>query len=529
MGMTGAHGWGAWILVIGVLCGVAGFCKDARAADTRPDWPAYHVAALPDEGVGLPYDANGCIYWKGQYHLMYIFQDPKLPKGGHCWGHLSSPDLIHWTYLPTALAPNPGDVDTGIFSGNAFVNKDGVPMLCWFGIDAGVCVATAEDDDLIHWKKHPKNPIIPMPKPGEPGDGVYRVWDPFLWLQGDTYYCLLGGNTLPNKKDTLYLCKSPDMVNWKPLFPFYEHPDLSWTGEGEDCSCPDFFKLGDKWVLLCISHKVGGRCYVGRYENEKFLPEQHVRMNWPGGQFFAPESLLDAQGRRVFWAWVTDPRMRPSQDKTGSGYQSLPRILSLDKDGTVRITPAPELEALRTHPRQLEPMTVAADTEKVLDGVSGDCFELALDVEPGDAKAVGLKVRCAPDGSEETAVWYDPVAKVLRVDVTKSTLRKDVAYGDTVFVGYNTKKEEDIKNRVNTFEAPFSLPAGEPLKLRVFLDKSMLEVFANDRQCVTQVIYPERKDSLLVKACAKGAPITVRSTKAWDMEPLVFKDERGKH
>ena len=74
---------------------------------------------------------------------MYIFQ---RADGGHCWGHLSSPDLINWTYHPTALEPRPGDPDRGIFSGNAFVNKNGVPMLCWFGIDAGVCVATAQDD-----------------------------------------------------------------------------------------------------------------------------------------------------------------------------------------------------------------------------------------------------------------------------------------------------------------------------------------------------------------------------------------------
>ena len=130
------------------------------------DWPTYHISALPREGLARPYDANGCIYWKGKYHLMYIYQDPKRPHGGHCWGHAVSTDLVNWTFLPPALVPEPGDPDVGIFSGNAFLNKDGVPMLCWFGVDAGVCVATAQDDDLIVWKKHPANPIIPMPKPG---------------------------------------------------------------------------------------------------------------------------------------------------------------------------------------------------------------------------------------------------------------------------------------------------------------------------------------------------------------------------
>ena len=70
---------------------------------------------------------------------------------------------------------------------------------------------------------------------------------------------------------------------------------------------------------MCISHMVGARCYVGRYEKEKFYPEQHVRMNWPGGTCFAPESLVDAKGRRIFWAWVIDPRLKATKDATGSG------------------------------------------------------------------------------------------------------------------------------------------------------------------------------------------------------------------
>ena len=218
-------------------------------------WPAYHITVLPEEGVAMPYDPNGCLYWKGRYHLMYIYQDPRRPQGGHCWGHLSSSDLLRWTFHPPALVPEPDDPDRGIFSGNAFINRDGVPMLCWFGIDAGVCVAAAEDEDLIRWKKSPDNPIIPIPKPGEPGHGVYTVWDPYLWLEGDTYYCLLGGNRLANGKDTLFLCKSDDMVRWQRLHPFYEHPDLTWTDREEDCSCPDFFQCSLFQSCPAVMHR----------------------------------------------------------------------------------------------------------------------------------------------------------------------------------------------------------------------------------------------------------------------------------
>ncbi|NLC57731.1 MAG: hypothetical protein GX774_12900 [Armatimonadetes bacterium] len=492
-------------------------------------WPVYHVTAWPDEGVALPYDANGCLYWKGRYHLMYIFQDRKRPHGGHCWGHLSSTDLVNWTFHPPALVPEPGDPDLGIFSGNAFINKEGVPMLCWFGIEAGVCVATALDDDLIRWRKHPNNPIIPLPKPGEPGHGVYTVWDPYLWLEGDTYYCLLGGNKLPNGKDTLYACRSRDLVQWEMLHPFYEHPDPSWTDTEEDCSCPDFFRLGDRHVLMCISHKVGARCYIGRFDREqvKFYPEQHVRMNWAGGMFFAPESLEDAQGRRIFWAWVTDPRVRPTLDGTGSGVQSLPRVLSLGEDGTARITPVAELQALRRRHRRLEKVLLKADSEVTLRGIRGDCLELAVTIDPGRAQAVGLKVRCAPSGQEETGIWYNPAAGTLSLDMARSTLREDVTYGQPPFTAYNLQRAAENKTPYSQVVAPLALPPGEPLKLRVFLDGPMLEVFANDRQCLTQQIFPARPDSLAVKACARGGMATLLEADAWEMAPAQFIDQRA--
>jgi sucrose-6-phosphate hydrolase SacC (GH32 family) len=495
----------------------------------QEDWPTYHISALPEEGLCRPYDANGCIYWKGKYHLMYIYQDPKRPQGGHCWGHAVSTDLVNWTFLPPSVVPEPGDPDVGIFSGNAFFNRDGVPMLCWFGVGAGVCVATAEDDDLIHWKKHPRNPIVPIPKPGQPGHGVYTVWDPYLWLEGDTYYCLLGGNTLPNGKDTLYTLRSRDLVNWTPLHPLYEHADLSWTTPGEDCSCPDFFKLGNKHALLCISHKVGGRIYLGTFKNERFVPERHIRMNWPGGQFFAPESLEDGKGRRIIWAWVTDPRAISTQQSTGSGVQSLPRVLSLANDGTLEIRPAEELERLRRNPRSLTNIPLKADAETVLDEVRGMAMELAIEIDPAAAREVGLAVRCSPDGKEATEIRYRVDAPQLLLDMAHSTLRNDVVYTRGPLDTGGIHRKADYPDPRSTVEAPFSLRPGEPLRLRVFLDGPMLEVFANDRQCITQQVFPERKNSLGVRLVARGGAATVRSLQVWDMAPARFVNQKGTH
>ncbi|GAI97821.1 unnamed protein product, partial [marine sediment metagenome] len=167
--------------------------------------PTYHFVV--PEGLAMPFDPNGCIYWKGRYHLFYIFQNSELPHGGHCWGHVSSLDLVHWIHHPTALVPQPGDPDKGIFSGNAFVNKQGEATILYHGCGVGNCIAISSDDDLNNWTKPPVNPIVSNPKEGDPDFGKYSSWDPHGWLEGDTYYAIFGGVS-----PTLF--RSDDLINW---------------------------------------------------------------------------------------------------------------------------------------------------------------------------------------------------------------------------------------------------------------------------------------------------------------------------
>ena len=52
---------------------------------------------------------------------------------------------------------------------------------------------------------------------------------------------------------------------------------------------------------------------------------------------------------------------------------------------------------------------------------------------------------------------------------------------------------------------PIKMAQGEPLRLRIFVDRSIVEVFANDRQCLTLRTYPEREDSIGVSVFARGS------------------------
>jgi sucrose-6-phosphate hydrolase SacC (GH32 family) len=118
-------------------------------------------------------------------------------------------------------------------------------------------------------------------------------------------------------------------------------------------------------MMLCISHGLGARYYLGDFKDGKFQPYHHSLLNWAAWDLFAPESLLTPDGRRVMWAWSTpgvfvDQRVERSKSfdrlvkELQSGIQSLPRELSLDDDGMLEIRPLRELEDMEGDTIELE-------------------------------------------------------------------------------------------------------------------------------------------------------------------------------
>ncbi|HLK14328.1 MAG TPA: GH32 C-terminal domain-containing protein [Fimbriimonadaceae bacterium] len=444
-----------------------------------PYRPGYHFA-IP-EGVAMPFDPDGAIYWKGRYHLFYIFQD----KRGHNWGHVSSTDLFHWRHHPTGL------VD-GMFSGNCFLNKDGRPTICYHQVGLGDSLAVAQDDELNVWKKLDSNPITPKTEPGDPMHARYRSWDPYCWIENGMYYAIFGGNR-PG------VVKSPTMAGeWKYVGDLMANA-VPGVGIDEDVSCADFFKLGNKRMLLCISHRLGCRYYLGDWKNEQFHPTFHAPMSWVDNSFFAPRSLEDDKGRRIMWSWIFDrPGFGVRSDAGWSGTMSLPRVLSLDKSGGLSIEPPAEIAQLRYNPVSVPTLSVDTGGERTVEGFSGNSLEINAELSSQGAKEYGIEVCCSPDGSEHTRVSYDAEDGKLKVDTTRSSL----------------------SDEPKSVEAgPLKLRRGEPLRLRVFVDKSVVEVFANGRQAVMRRIYPTRADSVGVRVFAAGGGATVSKLKAWQMMP----------
>jgi len=444
----------------------AEFETPAMPANPPDDWLTYHLLH-PGPGGAMPGDPNCAFYWEGLYHLHYIYNH----RTGCAFAHVSSKDLVHWTWHPTTLFPK--TTGHGMFSGTGFITKKGQPAIIYHGQGSGRNqLAFALDDKLEKWTK----PVPIIPKDASGGEPKFNNWDPDCWLNGDMYYALSGGGN-PS------LMKSSDLKDWQFLGPLLHdaYPANLGVPKGEDISCANMFKIGNKWMLLCISHGLGCRYYLGDFKDEKYLPDFQAMMSWNGNNFFAPESVLTKDKRRVMWAWLLNLPVAPC------GVQSLPRELELPKDGVLRIKPLKELESLRYDRNQEEGITVKSDTVHPLKKISGNTLELEVAFQASAAKEYGLDVLCDDTGENGVRVAYLPESKTLKV------------------------------GKVN---APFELKPGEALALRVFIDKNLVEVFANERQAAVAAgkYVPE---NLGVNLFSKGGDAVVKKNiSAWKMKSM---------
>ncbi len=464
-----------------------------RAELNDPFRPVWHLTIA--EGIGMPFDPNGAIFKDGVYHLWHLYQ----AESGHQWQHLTSIDLFHWRWHAHDLMHRPGDPDEGIFSGNAFLAPDGNVVISYHGVGTGGnCVAYSSDKDLEHWDKSMNNPVA---KPG---------WDPHMWYEQGRYYMISGGEPVSSGiPNPAVLYQGDDYKAPMHKLGNFLTKDLPGVDKFEDISCPDFFRMGNKWVLSCISHIRGARYYIGRWNGKQFEPETHHRMNWPGGSTFAPETLLDDKGRRILWAWVLDRRTGVS-----SGMMTMPRVLSLSDDQrSLRIEPPREVEALRYQPMHEDPVVVEKDRAYTAKNISGKVLEMDMVIDPGQASKFGIKVFCSKDGREQTPVVIDRKQGTLSIDMRQSSLERPEYREFVMLREPNALMEKQ--------ESPFTLKPGEKLHLRVFLDKSMLEVFANGRQCITQVVYPTLQDAMQVLVFTEDKPISVTAMRAWKLFPTM--------
>lgn len=415
-------------------------------------------------------DPNGPIYFDGEYHMFFQHNPYGDSWGNMSWGHVVSRDLVTWQHLPIVLTPTPNSYDKdGVFSG-CCVDDNGTMTIIYTGVSPEVqCIARSEDHGRT-FSKYSGNPVIAEP----PVKDVTGFRDPFVWKEGEWWYGVIGSG-IQGVGGTAFLYRSKNLQDWDYLNPIA-------TGFGHMWECPNFFSLGEKWLLAVSPY---GECKytLGDFDGRYFTPGEWRRMDYGGrAGFYAPNCLVDARGRRIMWGWITGPG---SDGAPWNGMLTLPRLLTLCDKHRLRLQPLPELQALRSAHKHVDEMLLEPRSEFLIPDFRSTTCEIVVEFDPGGTSGFGIDVLRSADGQEKERIFYD------HLNLTLSS-------GD---------KSGDFQ----------LLPGEESVILHIFVDRSVFEVFANYRECLTRRVYPKNSNNLGIALFAADQAVRVKSVDVWEM------------
>ena len=440
--------------------------------------PRFHLSVR----VGWMNDPNGFSVYDGKYHLFYQYHPYSSTTGPMHWGHAVSEDLLHWEYLPAALAPDEFYDRDGCFSGSAVTLPDGRQLLMYTGVlrerqrDGGLCEIQTQClavGNGVDYEKYEGNPVLDEKDLPE-GGSRFDFRDPKMWRREDGSYGCVVGNRDADGSGQILLYTSDDGFHWsfkKVLIANHNRFGSMWE-------CPDFFCLDGKWVLLTSPQDMlpqgfeyhngnGTLCVIGDYDQEtdQFTEEHHQSIDY-GIDFYAPQTVETPDGRRVMIGWMQnwDACGIRTPQEPWFGQMSLPRELSV-KNGRLYQRPVRELEAMRKNKIQYRDIMVSGEIR--LKGIQGRRVDLELDIRPGSQDKLYRKfaARFAQDEQYRTSLSFRPHESVLKIDRKFSGSRRAIVH----------QRRSLVRSE------------GGELKLRIILDSFSAEIFVNDGEQVLSV------------------------------------------
>lgn len=444
--------------------------------------PVFHFS----NPAGWMNDPNGFSEYKGEHHLFFQYYPYATQWNDMHWGHAKSKDFIKWDYLPAALAPDQIYDNFGVFSGSA-IEEGEKQILIYTGVEEKTlengekktaqnqCIAVG---DGINYKKMPSNPVITsdlLPQ----GSSREDFRDPKMWKQDGRYYVVVGSRS-SDGSGQIALFYSEDLRNWK----FGSILDQSKNELGKMWECPDFFLLDGQQVLMISPQEMeavelefhnGNNAIflMGDYDKDRMRFERKSVQNIDYGlDFYAPQTMLTEDGRRIMIAWMQswDNPMYPAEQKW-SGMMTFPRELE-QKGQKVFQRPVRELEQYRRNEVTYE--NVVLGNEMNLSGIQGRSVELLMQIQSEEYGK--CKIKLALDATHYSEISYDYEDGILTFDRTHSGLKRDC-----------------ISTRSMRVESQEGI-----LKLRILVDLYSIEIFVNDgEKAMTSLIYtPEGADGI---------------------------------
>ena len=409
------------------------------------------------------------------------------------WGHVVSKDLLHWDYLPAALAPDQDYDKVGCFSGSAIEQEDGRQLLMYTAVDREIledgtardvqtqAVAVGDGKDYV---KYDKNPVLTFKDLPE-GASKVDFRDPKIWKEKDgNFYCVIGSRPADGSGQIL-LYRSKNGFEWEFVSTLAENKNRY----GKMWECPDFFELDGKYVLLTSPQDMipegmeyhngnGTLCIIGDLDSETHtLKEQSYQSVDYGIDCYAMQTLLAPDGRRIMIAWMQnwDTLAYRRNESKWFAQMSLPRELSV-KNGRLYQVPVRELDSMRANKVEYRDVVIK-DTRITLDQIEGRTVDLELVIRPVDKDKLYKKFELcfAENEKYHSTLRFRPDESVLKIDRNFSGSERAVVHQRECLVNGDCNE----------------------LKLRVILDRFSAEIFINDGEQVMSAV-------ILTEQAAKG-------------------------
>jgi beta-fructofuranosidase len=453
-----------------------------------PTRPIYHLTAP----IGWIFDPSGACQFQGKYHV-YSYRNIYALIRFNSHDHYVSDDLVHWRMWPTSPVADSAMDAHGIYLANHIIDDEGLPNVIYGGWTAGgeVGIRARSHDGMISYGA--KRVVLP------------KYHDGHAWREGDTWYAITMRGTASQSPEgpEILIYSSADLDHWTErgvLFRAREHADNMSLME-----FPYLFSTEAKDVLMSGCMPAGVLYWVGKFDRQsfRFIPDhpEGLRVDYANSFHCFNPSTVDAKGpngapRRIIMAMESRPK-GVVQGLPWNGVHAMPRVLSLDGNH-LRQDPLPEWEVLRGgHRSQTNVQVTAGGTGYV--GAKGDALEIIAEFENHGATLFGMKVRVSKDGKTFLRVFYNAETNEYGVD------------------GNLVMHSEIPFDNPRQGRGPSYIPAGQPVQMRIFLDKALVETFVNGQTCTTSL---EDKNPLHdgLDLFSEGGAVTCTRLDIWEMK-----------
>lgn len=419
-------------------------------------------------------DPNGLSFYKGEYHVYFqyspIAPDGHTPRG---WGHYHGSDLMHMTYDRAVMMPDIPEDSHGVYSGSAIEN-DGVLHIFYTGnvkmIGDYDYVKAGRGANVIHvtttdGSKMSEKQVL-LRNSDYPDFCSCHVRDPKVWKEGDAWKMVLGARTLDDEGCVL-VYESDDLITWKYTGKVYKE------GYGYMWECPDYFEIDGKGFLSTCPQ--GMPHYETKWQNlneSGYFPVQGKLEDsvlgdfteWDMGfDFYAPQTFLDPQGRRILIGWLGMDNKAYGNATTDLGWQhclTIPRVVTIAPNGKLRQQPIAEFDELKSNARrQSSGQTAEYPLPFELDGEPADSFSISFDGKlelsfDKEKQLFSMRFTDEKYGCGRTVrnAEIDSVRNI-RVIADMSSIEVYINDGETVMSTRIYPDNDSVKLKVNGFEA----------------------------------------------------------------------------